>query len=58
MSVIFVNKGDGTLLDHLFLNVMRNGINRYFSKVRKKSPSEFENKITSEKLILVESCYF
>ena len=26
---------DGTLLDHLFLNFMRNKISAYFSKVRK-----------------------
>ena len=50
--------GDGTLLFHLFFNVMRNRNSGYFSKVLKISRSEIENKITSHKLILVESCYF
>ena len=36
---------------------MRIGISDYFLKARKISRSEIENKITSHKLILVESCY-
>ena len=40
--------GNGTLLDHLFLNVMWNRTSGYFSKVRKKSRSEIENKIINK----------
>ena len=36
---------------------MKNRISGYFAKVR-KSPSEIENKITGQKLILMESCSF
>ena len=56
--ILTLDYGEGPLLAHRFFNVMKNRISGYFPKVRKKSRSEIENKITSHKFIFVETCSF
>ena len=48
--------GDGTHLNHLFFNVVRNRISGHFSKVRKKVGLILITR--SKKMISVKSCYF